>query len=98
MANMLSAQAAPQTTAEYEAEFERLMQEAARLNELMGQERIEIERLKAETKVIRDETRALSVDMTLDRQVQKQRHDREIANMDQANFFLRLENDRLRNE
>ena len=59
MANTLSAQTAPQTTAEYEAEFEMLMQEAARLNELMAEDRIEIERLKAETKVIRDETRTL---------------------------------------
>ena len=37
------------------------MQEAARLNELMGQERSEIERLKAETTLIRDETRTLLV-------------------------------------
>ena len=66
MANMLSAQ----TTAEYEAEFEMLMQEAARLNELMGQERIEFERLKLETKVLaeekgrlRMETRSLLVSM-----------------------------------
>lgn len=56
MANTLSAQTAPQTTAEYEAEFDLLMQEAARLNELMGQERSEIERLKLETKVLAEET------------------------------------------
>lgn len=59
MASTLSAQTPPQTTAEYEAEFELLMQEAARLNELMAKDRVEIERLKAETKVIRDETRAV---------------------------------------
>ena len=98
IANTLSAQTAPQTTVEYEAEFELLMQESARLNELMANDRVKIERLKAETKVIRNETWALSVDMTLDRQVQKQRHDREIADLDQANFILRLENHRLRNE
>ena len=97
MANTLSAQTTPQTTAEYEAEFELLMQEAARLNELMAEDRVEIERLKAETKVIRDETRALSVDMILNRQVQKQRYDREIPDLDQANSILRLENDALRN-
>ena len=43
MADTLSAQTAPQTTAEYEAEFELLMQEAARLNELMAKDRVEIE-------------------------------------------------------
>ena len=59
MANTAAAQTAPQTTAEYEAEFELLMQEAARLNELMAADRVEIERLKAETKVIRGETRTL---------------------------------------
>lgn len=59
MANTISAQTAPPTTAEYEAEFELLMQEAARLNELMGQERSEIERLKLETKVLAEDTRKL---------------------------------------
>jgi hypothetical protein len=63
MANTISTQTAPQTTAEYEAEFELLMQEAARLNELMAQDRVEIERLKAETKIIRSETRTLLVSM-----------------------------------
>lgn len=47
----------------YEAEFEMLMQEAARLNEFMAQGRVEIERLKLETKEIRDETRALLAGM-----------------------------------
>jgi len=59
VANTLS----PQTTAEYEAEFDLLMQEASRLNELMASDRIEIERLKAETKVIRDETRNMLTSM-----------------------------------
>lgn len=63
MANTVSAQAAPQTTAEYEAEFELLMQEAARLNELMAKDRVDIERLKTETREIRDETRDLLVSM-----------------------------------
>lgn len=63
MANILSAKSVPATTAEYEAEFEMLMQEATRLNELMAQDRVEIERLKLETKEIRDETRALLTSM-----------------------------------
>ncbi len=63
MANILSAKRAPAVTTEYEAEFEVLMQEATRLNELMAQDRVEIERLKSETKEIRDETRALLTSM-----------------------------------
>ena len=63
MAKTLSARAAPQTTAEYEAEFDLLMQEAARLNELMAHDRVEIERLKVQTKKIRDETRVLLASM-----------------------------------
>lgn len=63
MANTVLAQTAPQTTAEYEAQFELLMQEAARLNELMARDRAEIERLKAETREIRDETRAMLTSM-----------------------------------
>jgi hypothetical protein len=59
MANAIPAQTTPQTTAKYEAEFETLMQEAMRLNALMAQDRVGIERLKAETREIRDETRAL---------------------------------------
>ncbi len=62
MANTLSAQTAPQTTAEYEAEFELLMQEAARLNELMARDRVEIERLKIETKVLAEETGRLKAE------------------------------------
>ena len=63
MATILSAKPAPAANAEYEAEFELLMQEAARLNELMAKDRVEINRLKAEAKVIRDETRALLTSM-----------------------------------
>ena len=63
MAKALSAHPAPETTAEYETKFEMLMQEAVRLNELMAQDRVEIERLKAETKEVRDETRALLTSM-----------------------------------
>jgi len=54
MTDIASAQPAPQTTAEYEAAFERLMEEAESLNEQMRRDRIEIERLKMETKIIRD--------------------------------------------
>lgn len=70
MANTLSAQPMPQTTAEYEAEFDLLMQESNSINERMQRERIEIERLKMEEKVLikeigrlKDETRAMLVSM-----------------------------------
>ncbi len=57
------AQPTPQTTADYEAAFERLMAEAESIHDQMGHDRTEIERLKAETNVIRDETRALLASM-----------------------------------
>lgn len=63
MMESVSAQPAPQTAAEYEAAFERLMMEAEIINERMRQDRSEIERLKAETKVIQDETRTLLAGM-----------------------------------
>ncbi len=59
MATMVTAQAAPQMAAEDEATFEQLMVEAHHLNELMDNDRIEIEKLKTESKAIREETRAL---------------------------------------
>lgn len=59
------------TTAEYKAEFNLLMAEAKRLNEDMRQTRIEIERLKAETKLIRDETHSLFSSAETEQQVQR---------------------------
>lgn len=70
MTDVALAQPAPQTTTEYEAEFERLMAEASHLDKLMGNDRIEIERLKAETQAIakdtarmKNETRAMLTSM-----------------------------------
>jgi len=63
MIDIASAQSAPQTSAEYAAAFERLMAEAESINENMRRDRTEIERLKVETKVIRDETRTLLAGM-----------------------------------
>ncbi len=62
MAKTLSALAAPQTTAEYEAQFDLLMQEAENINSRMHQERSEIERLKLETKVLAEETGRLKAE------------------------------------
>lgn len=63
MATMVTAQTAPQTAAEYEATFERLMAEAENLNEQMRHDRAEIERLTAETAALKSETRALLTSM-----------------------------------
>ena len=69
MTNSASVQPEPQTEAEYEAAFERLLVEMKSINDSMvpgGQmhsDRCEIERLKAETQVLRNETRALLVSM-----------------------------------
>lgn len=56
MIESVSAQPAPLTAAEYEAAFERLMMEVESINEHMQRDRVEIERLKAETKVLAEET------------------------------------------
>lgn len=92
------ANTATQTTAEYEAEFEMLMQEAARLNELMAADRIQIERLKRETTAFAEETSALLADIVADQQVRKEQRDQEIAARDQENIALRVKYDRLRHE
>lgn len=62
MMDIASAQPAPQTTAEYEAIFERLMAEAEGIHEQMGRDRIEIERLKVETKALAEETGRLKAE------------------------------------
>ena len=70
MAKTLLAHPAPTTTADYEAEFEVLMQEANSISERMSLGRVEINHLKAEGKVLaketgrlKDETRAMLVSM-----------------------------------
>lgn len=62
MATTVTAQAAPQTAAEYEVIFERLMAEAEGIHEQMGRDRIEIERLKVETKALAEETGRLKAE------------------------------------
>ena len=49
----------PQSTAEYEAAIDRLLEEMRRLNQQMGGDRAEIDRLKAETRELKAETRAV---------------------------------------
>ena len=62
MVDIASAQPAPQTSAEYEAAFERLMAEAESIGEHMQRDRIEIERLKAETESLAEEAARLKDD------------------------------------
>lgn len=52
MISAASAQAMPQTTEGYEAAFDRLMAEAASINERMQYDRTGIERVERETKTI----------------------------------------------
>lgn len=59
MNNATITQSAPQTTEDYEAAFDRIMAEAEILNEQMRRDRVDIERLKAETQILKSETRAL---------------------------------------
>jgi hypothetical protein len=47
----------------YEAAWKQVMAEISRLNDLMQQDRIEIERLRDESLVLRTETRALLAGM-----------------------------------
>jgi len=100
MSNITSAQPAPQTEAEYEAVFERVMVEAQSIadntNEQVRRDRSEIDLLKAETKTIRDETRPLLAGIDATQAQWEQRRDRDIAACDQKNIILRAENDRLR--
>ncbi len=70
MSNIAATQPVPHTTAEYEAEFERIMAEADSINEQMRRDRADIERLKQETQAIakdtvrlKNETRAMLAGM-----------------------------------
>lgn len=56
MEEVLAAHPAPKTAAEYKAAIAALLAEMEHLNDLMAKDRMEIERLKAETAVIRAET------------------------------------------
>lgn len=66
MSNITMAQPVPKTTAEYEAEFERLMAEADTIHEQMRRDRVGTEQLEMETQAIKadiarlkSETRAI---------------------------------------
>lgn len=102
MANVVTVQSAPQTQAEYEAAFERLMAEAESIDERMRRDRVDIERLKAETNALRDETRAMLIEMDASHSAKKSQWEqqciRDIAARDQENLILRMENSRLRAE
>ncbi len=70
MSKIAAAQPMPQTDAEYEAEFERIMAEANSINEQMRRDRADIERLKQETQAfvkdtarMKNETRAMLAGM-----------------------------------
>ncbi len=57
--NDILTQSAPQTEAEYEAALTQLLSAMQGLREQMDQDQIEIERLKADNRTLKAETRAL---------------------------------------
>ena len=59
MTDMTSPQVTPQTDPETEAEIEQIFAEISHLNKLIRQEQADIDRLKAESKVITDHTDAV---------------------------------------
>ena len=59
MSDMTFRQTAPATDAEYEAEFDLLLQEMTRLEPRMQADRADIERLRAESQVITAHTDAM---------------------------------------
>lgn len=70
MANVVTVQSAPTTAEDYETAFNQLMVEAESINERMRHDRVNIERLEAQTKeTIKDivrlkvETRSLLANM-----------------------------------
>jgi hypothetical protein len=64
MSDTVSAHSAPKTAAEYKAAIEDLLGEMQRLNDQMQGDQAVIERLKAETALIKTETRALLAAMS----------------------------------
>ena len=100
MIDTASAPPEPQTEAEYVAAFDRLMAEADSIHEQMQSRRVEIERLKLETRTIQDETRVtlegVGTEQTAGRCRWEQRRDSDVATCDQENMILRAENARLR--
>ena len=54
---------APQNNAEYEAAIERMLRDMARMNEQMRQDQEAIERLRAESALLKAETRSLLASM-----------------------------------
>jgi hypothetical protein len=59
MSDVISSRPTPRTTAEYRAAIEEMLAEMEALAQKMKRDQTEIDRLKAETAVIKEETRAL---------------------------------------
>jgi hypothetical protein len=59
MDELVPSQSEPRTAAEYQAALERLLIETDRIRKQMATDRSEIDRLRAESRTLRDETRAI---------------------------------------
>ena len=64
MSDIITSRPGPETAAEYKEAIEELLGEMQRLNEQMRHDQAVIERLKAETALIKTETRALLAAMS----------------------------------
>lgn len=62
MADVSMSQSTSENVSEYEAIIEQLLAEMRSLNEMMERDRIEIDRIKAETKILKAETARLEAE------------------------------------
>lgn len=62
MDELFSSPGTPETDADFEATWEQYMSEMNRLNELMRQDQIEIDRLKAESQALKAESAVLKAE------------------------------------
>ena len=90
-------QSEPQTEEEYRAAVHQILAEIRRLNRQMEVDRAERERVRAESEILKAQTRRILADMG-QRISLEQQHDREMAAKDRENLLLRLENYVLRAE
>jgi cell division protein FtsB len=62
MADLASSPTAPETAAEYEAALDQMLAEMRLLNEQMQKDRVDIDRLKAETHALKAESATLEAE------------------------------------
>jgi hypothetical protein len=63
MSDLASSPSAPETAGDYEAALDQLLAEMRLINEQMQKDRVDIDRLKAETHALKVESATLEADM-----------------------------------